>query len=200
MVLSADDLYLKYGDYTDVRGKIRREVAAGNLIQIARGLYETDKNTDGKYLAGYIYGPSYLSFDYALAYYGLIPEAVYNTFTCATYSKNKRKSYANSFGTYTYRDVPKSAFSSGVNLFIENGYSYQLAAPEKAVCDKLYSLPPVGTLKALKQLLFDDLRIDETMLIKLDMQDIACLAPLYRAKNVSLFAKFMADINKRNGG
>ena len=78
MVLTVDDLALKYSDYTDIIGKIRREVQAGNLIQVSRGLYETDKNADGKYLAGYIYGPSYLSFDYALAVYSLIPEAVYS--------------------------------------------------------------------------------------------------------------------------
>ena len=58
---------------TDVKGKIRREVQGGRLVQVARGLYETDARIDGKYLAGAIYGPSYLSFDYALSVHALIP-------------------------------------------------------------------------------------------------------------------------------
>lgn len=193
MVLTVDDLVLKYSDYTDVIGKIRREVRAGNLIQVARGIYETDKNTDGKYLAGYIYGPSYLSFDYALAVYSLIPEVVYKTYTSATFGKNRRKSYQNAFGLYTYRDVPKAVFSLGVNICVESGYSYQIATPEKALCDKLYSLPPVCSIKALKELLFDDLRIDENGLMSLDMESICHIAPLYGCNNLKTLVKYLSN-------
>ena len=191
MVLTVDDLALKYSDYTDILGKIRREVQSGNLIQVARGVYETDKNTDGKYLAGYIYGPSYLSFDYALAVYSLIPEAVYKTYTSATFGKNRKKRYQNAFGLYTYRDVPKAVFSLGVNICVENGYSYQIATPEKALCDKLYSLPPVGSVRALKELLFDDLRIDENGLMSLDIESVCRVAPLYGCNNLKILAKYL---------
>ena len=67
MILTFDSLTLQFKDYTDVKGKIRREVQSGRLTQITRGLYETDARADGKYLAGAIYGPSYLSFDYVLS-------------------------------------------------------------------------------------------------------------------------------------
>lgn len=67
MIYSFDDLVLKFRDYTDIKGKIRRELQSGKLIQVIRGLYETDADVSGKYLAGRIFGPSYLSFDYALA-------------------------------------------------------------------------------------------------------------------------------------
>ena len=77
MIYSFDDLQIKFQNYTDIKGKIRREVQAGRLIHVARGLYETDNTISGKYLAGRIYGPSYLSFDFALYVYSLIPEAVY---------------------------------------------------------------------------------------------------------------------------
>ena len=73
MIYSFDDLKIKFSNYAKIKDKISREVQAGRLIQIARGLYETDAETSGKYLAGLIYGPSYLSFDYALAVYSLIP-------------------------------------------------------------------------------------------------------------------------------
>ena len=70
MIYSFDDLALKYRDYSNIKSKINREVHSGKLIQITRGLYETDANVTGKYLAGRIFGPSYLSFDYALSLYG----------------------------------------------------------------------------------------------------------------------------------
>ena len=47
-----------------------------------RDRYETDRNVPAYLLAGSIYGPSYISFEYALSRYGLIPEAVYAV-TCA---------------------------------------------------------------------------------------------------------------------
>ena len=51
MLVSFDVLVQRFADYTDVKGKIRREVQVGRLVQVARGLYETDARTDGKYLA-----------------------------------------------------------------------------------------------------------------------------------------------------
>ena len=190
MLVSFDALAQQFAGYTDVKGKIRREVQGGKLMQVARGLYETDARTDGKYLAGAIYGPSYLSFDYALSVHALIPEAVY-TYTSATFRKGKTKRYENAFGTFLYRDIPAAVYPLGVEIKVEGGYSYQIASPEKALCDKLYSLSPVYSVKALKELLFDDLRIDEAVFYALRKNDIFQLAPLYRATNLKLLAKLM---------
>ena len=190
MIYSSDDLALKFGDYTDVKGKIRREVQAGRLIPVAHGLYETDADVSGMYLAGSIYGPSYLSFDYALARYGLIPEAVYHTYTSATFKKNKTKRYENPFGVFTYRDIPAAVYPLEIALYQENGYSYQIATPEKALCDKLYSLPPVRNMSDLNALMFEDLRLDEQELQKLNADTINALCPLYRSTNLTLFNKF----------
>ena len=190
MLVSFDALAQQFAGYTDIKGKIRREVQGGRLVQVARGLYETDARTDGKYLAGAIYGPSYLSFDYALSVHALIPEAVY-TYTSATFRKGKTKRYENAFGTFLYRDVPAAVYPLGVEIKVEGEYSYQIASPEKALCDKLYSLSPVYSVRALKERLFDDLRIDEAAFFALQKDDISQLAPLYRATNLKLLAKFM---------
>ena len=178
MLISFDALAQQFAGYTDVKGKIRREVQGGRLVQVARGLYETDARTDGKYLAGAIYGPSYLSFDYALSVHALIPEAVYGTYTSATFQKGKTKRYENAFGTFLYRDVPAAVYPLGVEIRVEGGYSYQIASP-------------VYSVRALKELLFDDLRIDEAAFFSLQKDDILQLAPLYRATNLKLLAKFM---------
>ena len=192
MLVSFDALAQQFAGYTDVKGKIRREVQGGRLVPVARGLYETDANSDGKCLAGAIYGPSYLSFDYALSVHALIPEAVY-AYTSATFCKGKSKRYENAFGTFLYRDVPAAVYPLGVEIRVEWGYSYQIASPEKALCDKLYSLSPVYSVRALKELLFDDLRIHEADFLALQKDDILQLAPLYRATNLKLLAKLMEE-------
>ena len=191
MIYTFEDLKLKYSDFTDAKGKIRRETENGNLIKIRRGLYESDKAVSGKYLAGSIFGPSYLSFDYALAEYSLIPEAVYNTYTSATFQKNKTKIYENQFGVFTYRDIPAKVYPLGIILHQDNNYAYQIATPEKALCDKLYSLPQVNSIADLYELLFSDLRIDEQSFMNLDKRALQELAKLYRASNLNLLIKLI---------
>ncbi len=53
-------------NYSNKNNKISRDIKNGKLFKIITGLYETDKNTPGDLLAGSIYGPSYISFEYAL--------------------------------------------------------------------------------------------------------------------------------------
>lgn len=190
MIYSFDELALKFENYTDIKGKIRREIKSGNLIPIARGLYESDSGISGKYLAGSIFGPSYLSFDYALAEYSLIPETV-RIYTSATFKKRKTKVYQNYFGIFTYRDIPSTVYHSGVLLHCDENYSYQIATPEKALCDKLYFISPVKNLHELEALLFDDLRMDEIEFNKLNMEDLSKLSVLYHTTNLNLLRKLI---------
>lgn len=133
MLVSFDALAQQFAGYTDVKGKIRREVQGGRLVQVARGFVRDGcPHPTAKYLAGAIYGPSYLSFDYALSVHALIPEAVYGTYTSATFQKGKTKRYENAFGTFLYRDVPAAVYPLGVEIRVEGGYSYQIASPEKS--------------------------------------------------------------------
>ena len=176
--------------YSNKNNKISREVRDGNLIRIITGLYETNPNTPGYLLAGCIYGPSYISFEYALSYYGLIPERV-NTVTCATFDKKKKKKYDTSFGVFTYRDVPNDAFPEEVLLNIDGEYSYQIATPEKALCDKLYILSPLNNYSNLENMLFNDLRIEEIEFNKLDKDKIVKLSELYHSTNANLLAKYI---------
>ena len=190
MIQSIADLKVKYQNFSDIQGKIKREVKSGKYIPIIRGLYETNKNTPGVYLASYIYGPSYLSFDYALAYYGLIPERVL-TYTSASFNKNKTKSYITPFGNYVYKDVPDIAFPHEVQTVEEYGYIYHIASKEKALCDKLYDVKPLSSMKALKDLLINDLRMDEMLFDSLDKDKMKMLITKYKSKNLNLLGKMI---------
>ncbi len=177
-------------NYSNKDTKLSREVKAGKIFKIINGLYETNANTPGYLLAGSIYGPSYISFEYALSYYGLIPERV-STITCATFNKKKKKKYDTSFGIFTYRDIPDLAYQEEIILKMEGDYSYQIATPEKALCDKLYSLEPINNYDNLRNMLFNDLRIDEDEFIKLNVSKVEKLSNLYHSTNVNLLAKYM---------
>lgn len=177
-------------EYSAPANKLSRMVKENICTPVVKGLYETEKSTPGYLLAGSIYGPSYLSFDFALSRYGLIPEAVY-VFTSATFEKKKAKKYITPFGTFTYRDVPSDVYPLGIQLVKEGNYSYQIATPEKALCDKLYSISPVKNRRELWSLLFDDLRIDEVEFEKMNREELLELCELYHCTNLKMLQKLL---------
>lgn len=195
MIITSDIAKNNYEEYLNKDTKLSRKIRDGKLFRIINGLYETDPNTPGYLLASSIYGPSYISFEYALSYYGLIPERV-TTIICATFDKKKKKEYNTHFGVFTYRDVPASVYPEEVLLKEENNYSYQIATPEKALCDKLYTLSPLVNYSNLEKMLFNDLRIDEELFSKLNVDKIFKLSKLYHSTNVELLARYMRRIRK----
>ena len=94
-------------EYGSPKSKLSRMAKSGEYFPITKGIYETNQHTPAYLLAGSIYGPSYISFEYALSFYGMIPEAVY-TVTSATFVKKKK--FETAFGTFTYRDVLQRHF------------------------------------------------------------------------------------------
>ena len=190
MIITYDMAKYKLNNYSNKNNKISREIKKGKLFKIITGLYETNPNTPGYLLASSIYGPSYISFDFALSYYGLIPERV-STITCATFNKKKRKQYNTKFGVFTYKDVPSSAYPEEILLKQENNYSYQIATKEKALCDKLYSLKPLKNISNLENMLFNDLRIDIDEFKKINIKKIEKLSNLYHSTNVTLLLKYL---------
>ena len=195
MIKTTSMLLQEVEDYANPAARISRMVQGGKLVPIIKGLYETDRTTPGHYLAGAIYGPSYLSFEFALSWHNLIPEAV-RAFTSATCGKGRKKRYDTAFGVYTYRDIPTAAFPYGTRLYAENGYGFILASPEKAVCDKLYTCSPCANRKELRQLLFDDLRIDENAFYNTDRDEMLELAGLYRTKNHRLLISALKEMKR----
>jgi len=190
MIITSTMAKDNYTDVSNKNTKLSREVRDGKLFKIMNGLYETNRNTPGYLLAGSIYGPSYISFEYALSFYGLIPERV-STVTCATFDKKKKKQYDTPFGVFTYRDIPVLAYPEEIFLKTEGDYSYQIASPEKALCDKLYTISSINNYSELEQMLFDDLRIDENEFQKLNPSKVEKLSYLYHSTNVHLLARYM---------
>lgn len=195
MVVTILDLKEKYKDYADINGKIKRDINNYIIFPIVKGIYETNKDTDGYLLSSYIYGPSYLSFEYALSYHNMIPERVV-VYTNATFNKRKSKTYKNRFGIFTYKDIPKKAFPYFVRAYERDTYSYFIASPEKALCDLLYKKKPVKSIRELKLLLFEDIRLNKDGFKQLNFEDIVFLSDKYISSNIKHLIKFIESEKK----
>lgn len=198
MVYDYSALKNKYSEYSNVNQKLSIEAKKGKLIRIRKGLYSDNLKEDAPIIANVCYGPSYISFEYALYHYGLIPEFV-SMYTSASYNKKNNKTFITQNVVFEYRSIPNDAFPYGI-MYEKNemGLRYKIASKEKALCDTLYSKYPVRSIKDLKILLFEDLRIDENEFYKLDFNFIIELAPLYHSNSLNTLSKYISEV-KRNG-
>ena len=197
MVYDFQSLRIKYKEYSNIYQKIHNECEKGILVKIKRGLYTDDLYDDKEVIANICYNPSYISFEYALSYYGVIPEFV-STFTSATFGKKNNKIYRMKDATFDYQSVPDEVFPMGVLLMKNSkGISYQFASKEKALCDLLYSKYPVRSIKDLKMLLFEDMRIDEDEFLKMDAEFMKEIAPLYHSNSLHVLKKYINKVADR---
>lgn len=178
----------KLKNYNFPRNKIQRLIKNGEIIRIKKGLYIRSNNhenyIDKKIIANLIYGPSYISLEYALSYWGLIPERVEEV----TSINNKRnKKFKTPLGVFSYRYLPTNKFNIGVDLIQTNQLYFFIATKEKALCDKLYFSSKLANQAELIIYLEDDLRIDMYELEELNKQLLLELKERYKKPTISLF-------------
>lgn len=178
--------------YKSPKAKISRLITEGKLLKIKRDLYVKGQESEinQKILANLIYGPSYISFEYALEYYGLIPERV-NIITSSTFNKNKNKIFKTPVGIFEYRYINKEIYPYGITRAEESGEFFKIATKAKALCDTLSKISPVKYLKNLVYLLFDDLRISEDAIYTLDPGELKLYSEIYKQNNVKLLYKLI---------
>jgi predicted transcriptional regulator of viral defense system len=110
----------------------------GLFMRLKPGLYAfTGRMPTGEEIANALYRPSYISFEYALAKYGIIPESVY-VVTSAT-TKPTRFFEVKDQG-FEYLKIKREAFTGYVfeKKTGEREYTSLIAEPEKALVDYLY--------------------------------------------------------------
>lgn len=121
--------------------QVKRALASEQLIQIKRGLYQLAPRYQRHGIHAFtvaqqIYGPSYISFESALSYHGLIPESV-PTVTSAT--SKRLKTVSTPLGDFAYFTVPMSIFEMEVVRTVEDQHIFLMATPLKALADLVYS-------------------------------------------------------------
>jgi len=182
-------------DYKNPDDKIKQMIKKGEIVRLKRGLYVvsdvyTDMLPSVELLASLLYGPSYISMDYALSFYGLIPERVHEVTSITT---KQVKSYTTPFGRFTYIKSPACLYSIGLATH-ENpdGTFFMLASKEKALCDKLLFTKKlsISSEKAMRQYIEEDLRIELSDLADFDLETIeACIQCNYKVKLLEMLYK-----------
>ena len=115
---------------------IWRYTKKGIIVRLRNGIYIFKSNPLPPlwYIANRIYQPSYISFETALSYYGLIPESIYAV-TSATSKITRNFEIDNK--EFIYRKIKKDAFTGYKPVEIEDEIT-NIAEPEKALSDYLY--------------------------------------------------------------
>lgn len=123
-----------------LRRQMNRWQKKGMIFKLKRGLYifnERDRKIHPSriFLANSLYSPSYVSTEYALGYYDLIPEKVEDVTSITT---KKTAKFTNAFGAFLYQHLKTNLFFGFTEIEDENGLPVFIAEPEKAMLDFIY--------------------------------------------------------------
>jgi predicted transcriptional regulator of viral defense system len=194
-----DALWLQnyFAHYANPKARIERLVRQGLLFRLKRGLYIRPEAANDEYVLGKaanrLYGPSYVSFLYAMRWYGMIPEHVAHI-TSATFKKGKTKRYDTPVGSFFYRDIPSRAFPYGITFVGEGQSRFLIASAEKALCDELYRASGIRSIGKMETLLFEDLRLDQSWFKGIDHNMLISLATKYCTVTLNTFSKFITKL------
>lgn len=189
-------------EYSRPYEKIRSWVGQGVLIRMTRGWYVLGQEFRSRpwsreYTANVLYTPSYISLDYALSYYGFIPERVQ---TVTSITTGKTRIIDTPLGRFSYRKVPEKVFQMGIDLHTpEHGPSFFIATPEKTLADKVNQFFTMEDIRqtGLNQLLFNNLRIEPEKILTLDYKELENITYIYRSRKVSALNEFVNNLHKK---
>ena len=165
-------------DYRNPVAKISLMLKHKEIVPLRRGLYvfaEPLRHAPlpNALLANQIYGPSYVSEDFALSYYGLIPET---PSVVTSICMGRSREFTNSFGMFSYRYCRSLAYSVGVSIAGDEKRRFLIALPYKALFDKaLYDARWNG--EDPEDYLEEDLRMDLDELRRYDKSQLDELKP-----------------------
>lgn len=180
--------------YKQPRDKLTKLLKTQKLIRVKKGIYifgeeYLQRPYSLEVLANLIYGPSYISFEYALAYYNLIPEKTVRI-TSACYRRCKQ--FSTPVGDFVYYYVNPSKYTSGIKLqSIDDNTYFLIATKEKALADYIARIKPFETKESLFEYIIEGMRIDSKDLFELKPILLEEIAKTYKNKNVDLLCKVL---------
>jgi predicted transcriptional regulator of viral defense system len=184
-------------DYANIRTKIGRLIRTGEIIRIKKGLYTFPEYLRRSPLnpcvvANILYGHSYVSCDYALSYYGMIPE---NVELICSMTTGRSRSFATPVGNYCYYQHNAGEYSIGIELVKDSHGDFLIASREKAVYDKVITDKRFDG-SDVANYLFDDLRLDEEMIAALNHQLLMDLRQFSRGRMTKLLDFLLEQVNE----
>lgn len=160
-------------EYRRPYDKINELVNQKMLVQVKRGVFIPGPQAlvpapETLLLANHLWGPSYVSSDSALSYWGMIPERVYETLSMTT---NLAKTYKTPVGRFRYIRLPLPYYSFGIQrVELAAKQMTLIAGMEKSLCDKIITTQrlKLRSVKQTREYLMEDLRISRDTLRELN--------------------------------
>lgn len=149
----------------------------GYITKIRNGFYCFSKKQYDEnflyYTANKIYSPSYISFESALSYYGIIPEGVFVQLSASTIKTN---SFDTPFGKFSYKKIKSSLFF-GYKIINLGNLSFKIAELEKSILDILYLNDSLNSIDS-----FDALRWNKEEVKKMNFNTFENYQTLFNSK------------------
>ena len=184
-------------DYRRPNDKIADMLAKGTLVQLRRGLYVLGAEHRSAPLslpliANLLFGPSYVSLDFALSWHGLIPEGVVEV---SSVTPLRARHYDTPVGQFSYTRLAATLYGVGVQMAKNSdGTSFLIASPEKALCDKVLLARNLNVTNAatMHHYLLDDLRLDPDAAAAFDLDLFRqCLATGHKPRQMAALCQAM---------
>ena len=175
--------------------KIERLLKKGYLLSLKKGLYVSsvfvektgERQLYLEYLANILCYPSYISLEYALADYGLIPEGVA---IITSVSLKSGRSFENQLGGFFYRNIKRKLFNGFCQKdFLDKKINF--ATPAKALFDFLYLKKLINP----RQELSEDLRINWTNFSQPDLKEFSQYVKMAGSVKMRKLLKIIQEIN-----
>lgn len=181
--------------YRQPWSKIRHLLRDGQIVRVKKGIYVKGPTEDAPFseavLANMIYGPSYLSCEYALAWYGMIPERV-ELMTSVTMKPSKE--FKTPVGSFTYKKLTRERYAAGfVRVALDDQRGFLIASREKALVDTIVHLE-IATSDELFSFLTKNLRIEEVELRKLSATRLRELKSRFRKPIITALATLVEEL------
>lgn len=154
--------------------QIHNWIKQGELVPLKRGVYVFfNYQPKQPEIVKALYSPCYISLEYALSFYGLIPEAVFETTLVTT---KPTRYFKTPFGRFSFRTIKEAAFT---------GYDFDtlMALREKALVDFFY-LEKKRLIPDFK--FWEEMRFEKEDLKELDFKKIFSFARLFKSKKLTL--------------
>ena len=186
-VFSKNQIYALYDDFD--RRRLYEWQQKGYIYKIRNNWYCFKELINipnyGLFVANQIYKPSYISLEYALSYYELIPESV---FTYTSVSTKKRYDINSASGNFSYKKIKSSLYFAYTFISFEK-WNIRIAVPEKAILDFFYLNHQYNTEKEII-----DLRLEEIFIHQLDIKLLMLMLEKFNNKALEKRIKLMLKI------
>ena len=144
-------------------------------------------------IANRIYKPSYISFETALHYYGLIPESVYGITSASTRRTYKFKT---GIAEFSYRTLNRRLFFGYEILKYNNNKYFKIASIEKAILDYFYINTHIKNREDIAAIRFNR----EILLSKVDKKKMEEFLAVYGHKALLKRIHLLWEVIEKDAG